>query len=65
MPESILPDAADVAAAVSGFFAARAGLPQVLDAPRVRWIQQVQLKMALPWAVRALDLPPLAGPSFL
>ena len=54
-----------MAAAVSGFFAARAGLPQVLDAPRVRWIQQVQLKMALPWAVRVLDLPPLDGPSFL
>ncbi len=63
VPESILSDAADVAAAVSGFFAARAGLPQVPDAPRVRWIQQVQLKTALPWVVRALELPLLDGPS--
>jgi thiamine kinase-like enzyme len=57
-PEQILPKAPDVAARVCGFFAARAGLPAVRDAPRVRAVQRQQLEMALPWAVRALDLPP-------
>ncbi|HVF66170.1 MAG TPA: phosphotransferase [Pyrinomonadaceae bacterium] len=57
-PETILPDAPEVAAWVSGFFAARAGLPQIPDAPRVRHVQRLQLATALPWAVRALDLPP-------
>ena len=58
-PEKILPDAPEVAAWVSGFFAARAGLPGISDAPRVRLVQRRQLKTALPWAVRALNLPPL------
>lgn len=58
-PEKILPDAPEVAAWVSGFFAARAGLPEISDAPRVRMVQRQQLRTALPWAVRALDLPPL------
>jgi thiamine kinase-like enzyme len=57
-PEQILSDAPDVAAWVSGFFAACAGLPQVPDAPRVRLVQQQQLETALPWVVKALDLPP-------
>lgn len=58
-PEKILPDAPEVAAWVSGYFAARAGLPEISDAPRVRLVQRQQLATALPWAVRALDLPPL------
>ncbi len=58
-PEVLLPDAGDIAGIVSGFYASRAGLPNIPDAPFVRHIQQVQLKTALPWAVRALDLPPL------
>ncbi len=58
-PEKILPAAPEVAAWVSGFFAARAGLPDISDAPRVRLVQRQQLATALPWAVRALDLPPL------
>ncbi|MGI8639393.1 MAG: sensor histidine kinase [Pyrinomonadaceae bacterium] len=58
-PEKILPDAPEVAAWVSGFFAARAGLPEISDAPRVRLVQRQQMETALPWAVRALDLPPL------
>jgi len=57
-PDQILPDAPDVAAWVSGFFAARAGLPPIADAPRVRTVQRQQLATALPWAARALDLPP-------
>lgn len=56
-PESILPDAPEVAAWVSGFFASRAGLPVISDAPRVRLVQRQQLETALPWATRALDLP--------
>jgi thiamine kinase-like enzyme len=60
-PESILPDAPEVAAWVSGFFAARAGLPNIPDAPRVRQVQRQQLETALPWAVRAMGLPPLMG----
>lgn len=58
-PEKILPDAPEVAAWVSGFFAARAGLPEITDAPRVRAVQRQQLSTALPWAVRALELPAL------
>ncbi|MBZ0294259.1 MAG: phosphotransferase [Anaerolineae bacterium] len=59
LPETILPDAPEVAAHVAGFFAARAGLAQIPDAPRVRLVQRQQLETALPWAARALDLPPL------
>ncbi|HEX8284481.1 MAG TPA: phosphotransferase [Pyrinomonadaceae bacterium] len=58
-PEKILPDAPEVAAWVSGYFAARAGLPGIIGAPRVREVQRRQLETALPWAARALDLPPL------
>jgi Phosphotransferase enzyme family len=57
-PESILPGHPEVAAAVSGYFAARAGLPIIPSAPRVRDIQRAQLAIALPWAIRALGLPP-------
>jgi hypothetical protein len=59
-PESMLPGRPEVAAAVSGYFAARAGLPIIPSAPRVRSIQRAQLETALPWAVRALGLPPPA-----
>ena len=58
-PEQILPNAPEVAAWVSGFFAARAGLPTIPDAPRVRLVQRQQLETALPWVVRALGLPPI------
>lgn len=57
MPNTILPDAGPEAAIVSGFFAARAGLPAIPDAPRVRPFQLAQLRDALPWACRALGLP--------
>jgi hypothetical protein len=62
-PESLLPDAPQWAAATSGFFASRAGEPPVPNAPRVRQVQRFQLRSALPWAVRALGLPPLDGPN--
>ncbi len=56
LPETLLPDAPEVAARVAGFFACRAGLPDIPDAPRVRLVQRQQLQFALPWAARALDL---------
>ena len=58
-PETILPDRPDIAALVSGFFAARAGLPDIPNAPFVRRVQREQLSTALPWAVRALGLEPI------
>src|SRR5262249_16603313 len=57
-PERILPDAPEIAAWVSAFFAAPPRFPGIPDAPRVRLVQCQQLETALPWAVRALDLPP-------
>jgi Phosphotransferase enzyme family len=47
-----------LAARAAGFFAARAGLPQIPSAPRVRSIQFELLRVALPWACRLLGLPP-------
>ena len=41
-----------LAAVVAGFFAARAGLPDIPKAPRVRGIQRDLLSVALPWAAR-------------
>lgn len=61
LPEMLLPDSGDIAGLISGYFGANAGRPFIPNAPRVRAIQLVQLKEALPWAVRALDLPPLDG----
>jgi hypothetical protein len=53
-------DVADIdipmVAVVAGFFACRAGLPPVPDAPGVRPIQRKQLEVALPWAIRSLSL---------
>lgn len=62
-PDELLPDAPAYAALVSGHFAATAGLPPMPHAPKVRPLQLRQLDHALPWAVRALDLPPLDGPQ--
>jgi thiamine kinase-like enzyme len=56
-PESVQSGRPEVAAWVSGYFAARAGLPVIPSAPRVRDIQRAQLTKALPWAIRALGLP--------
>lgn len=56
-PETILADRPDVAACVSGFFAARAGLPAIPGAPHVRTVQRQQLVPALSWAARELGLP--------
>ena len=54
-PESLLADAPEMAAALSGFWAARAGLPR----PEARQtVLMSQLRAALPWAARALGLGP-------
>ena len=58
LPEQLLPDRPEIAAWLCGYFAARAGLPTIPDAPRVRQVQREQLGTALPWMVRALALPP-------
>ena len=58
LPDAILPNRPDIAACISGFFAARAGGPPILEAPHVRVVQLQQLNPALLWAVRELELPP-------
>lgn len=58
-PMEVMPDAGDLPAVVSGFFAPIAGLPPPAGAPAVRAFQVAQLKVALPWAVEVLGLPPL------
>ena len=57
--EAKRPDVARFAPLVAGFFAARAGLPSPAGAPTVRGFQLAQLEVALPWAVRVLELPEL------
>jgi hypothetical protein len=54
--DELLPNSPEVAAWVSGFFAARAGLPEISDAPFVRRVQREQLSTSLPWVARALRL---------
>ena len=56
-PDDVLPDAGGFAALLAGFFGSRAGLPPPPTAPHVRPIQLTQLRVALPWAARALGLP--------
>jgi hypothetical protein len=55
-PGEVLPNAGALAAAVAGFFAARAGLPPPVGAPTVREFQLRQLEVALPWAAGELGL---------
>ena len=55
-PETILPNAPELAALMSGFFAARAGLPADDVQPSVRALQRAQLRIALSWASAALGL---------
>ena len=60
-PEALLPAAPGLATLVSGLLAARAGLPETLVPPGVRAGQRRQLRVALPWAARALGLPQPGG----
>ncbi|MEJ1967909.1 MAG: aminoglycoside phosphotransferase family protein [Rhizomicrobium sp.] len=57
-------DIAVAAAAVAGFFAARAGTAEIPALPRLRWIQKLQLFPALDWlsACLGIEFPPLPRP---
>ncbi len=61
-PHVILPDETPglpaIASLLAGYFCARAGLPAIPQAPHARPLQLMQSKTALPWAARALGLPP-------
>jgi hypothetical protein len=57
LPDELAPAEGALGVLVCGFFAANAGLRPIPDAPHVRWIQERQLRVALPWAARALGLP--------
>jgi hypothetical protein len=63
-PEDVLapdtPGLAEIAALLAGYFCARAGLPEIPQAPHVRRLQREQAGTALPWAARMLGLPPPA-----
>jgi aminoglycoside phosphotransferase (APT) family kinase protein len=63
-PHVILPDETPglpaIASLLAGYFCARAGLPPIPQAPHARPLQLMQSKTALPWAARALGLPPPA-----
>ena len=57
-PDEVLPGCAPgLAALLAGFFGSRAGLRPPPTAPHVRPLQLRQLRVALPWAARALALP--------
>jgi Ser/Thr protein kinase RdoA (MazF antagonist) len=51
------------AAAVAGFFAARAGQPAIPGLPRLRWVQAMQLFPCLDWLRRLLEIDPPPSPS--
>lgn len=55
-PEAVCSVAPGVVALVAGFFASRAGLPNIPAAPGVRDIQQQQLAVALPWIAHVVGL---------
>ena len=58
-PEEVVPEgAAELAALIAGYFASHAARPEIPEAPHVRALQLRQARTALPWAARALDLPP-------
>ena len=60
-PSEVLPDHTDglpeIAALLAGYFSARAGLPEIPQAPHVRRLQREQAGASLPWAARLLGLP--------
>jgi hypothetical protein len=56
-------DIATAATIVAGFFAARAGEPEVAALPRLRGLQKSVLFPALRWTCARLALPPLPRPA--
>jgi hypothetical protein len=61
-PEAVMTgdDVPALAAIVAGYFCLHAGGPEIPEAPHVRPLQRMQARTALPWAARALGLPPPA-----
>jgi Phosphotransferase enzyme family len=57
-PWTLLPGEAEIVTALAGYWAWKAGLEPPWPGSQVREIQLSQLKVALPWAARELDLPP-------
>lgn len=57
-PEEVLPEAGELAALLAGYFGAHAARPPIPEAPHARPLQLRQARVALPWAARALELPP-------
>ena len=62
-PEDVRPRGRRLRSGIAGYLCARAGLPTIPDAPRVRQIQLEQATTALPWAARWLGLPHPDGPA--
>lgn len=62
-PWEVLPGEGALASAVSGYFCSMAGQPPLPRAPQVRPFQLEQARVALPWAVHELGLPPLDPPD--
>lgn len=63
-PETVLDTTDEVAAIASllaGYFGWRGAHPDIPEAPHVRPLQRMQASTALPWAARALGLPPPTG----
>jgi len=56
-PEVVVGHEPELAAAVAGFFAWHAAQPVEEASPAIRAFQLAQLRLALPWAARALGLP--------
>jgi hypothetical protein len=56
-PEHVVGHEPELAAAVAGFFAWHSAQPVELASPPIRAFQLAQLRLALPWAARALGLP--------
>ncbi|HEV8564384.1 MAG TPA: phosphotransferase [Actinomycetota bacterium] len=50
----------EIASLLAGYFCAHAGRPAIPEAPQVRPLQLMQSRTALPWAARALGIPPPA-----
>jgi len=59
LPEQIVAGEPSLVAFVAGFWACRAGLPPPYSGATVRDLQLRQLKVALPWCAKLLQLPPL------
>jgi hypothetical protein len=57
-PEEVAGVPPELASVVASYFCAHAGRPPISTAPHVRPTQLKQARTALPWAARALGLPP-------